>query len=231
MTDQLEIGISEVHVWKYNLGNSKIIPEDIICFLSENEIQRANKFPQTPLRTRYLLVHFFVREILSRYLDKSKIELNFIQDAYGKKFLTDSNLYFNLSYRDEYALLVVSKIPKIGIDIEKIIEIDNVPEFSLDYFTTNEINVLSNVKSKQKQFTLLFKLWTIKESVIKALGVGFKDKLTSYDLSDFIDSTVNFVNFDKSIWQIHPIPIDDKHVASVAINQDKIQLSYFLFDE
>ncbi|MBC7641552.1 MAG: 4'-phosphopantetheinyl transferase superfamily protein [Flavobacterium sp.] len=87
-------------------------------------------------------------------------------DANGKPFINET-IDFSLSYCKNNVVLAINPVGKIGIDIEEIKEI-NYTDFK-DFFTANEFNFM---KFSHNMNEIFFKLWTRKEAVAKAIGLG-----------------------------------------------------------
>ncbi|MCX6149595.1 MAG: 4'-phosphopantetheinyl transferase superfamily protein [Ignavibacteriales bacterium] len=119
----------------------------------------------------------------------------------GKPFFPGSPFDFNISHTDNCAAIVFSKDCRVGIDVERIKEID-FSDFT-DYFTTDQWNDIYSAEDKFKRF---YFYWTLIESVVKADGRGLslistkRIKLVNGDL--FIDNAqwfYNHYNIDKFI--------------------------------
>ncbi len=222
---------NEVHIWKYDIPKSPSNFLNANKILSQEEQLRADNFIYVGNKKRYIAVHLFLRNILSKYTGQSSEELEFIPGLNNKPYLKNNlGLFFNLSYRNNYALLGISHNEFIGVDIEKIRSIDNVDSFTSNYFSDEERREINKMKGKNEQLSLLFTFWAMKESVIKALAIGFSKPLTNYNLSAFIDNHCLPTDFDKkNKWYIQQIEIDINYKAAFAIKADIINLKVFKY--
>lgn len=102
----------------------------------------------------------------------------------GKPYLESGELFFNISHSGEYVLCAVSKTPT-GCDIEKedAVNLNLVKRF----FDEAEYNTLISAGEKEQK-ELFYRFWTLKESFIKAVGLGMKLPLNKFriNLSDKI---------------------------------------------
>lgn len=105
--------------------------------------------------------------ILDFELDTSIYNLNTIQYSEKGKPFFDDKVAFSVAYTDSCSVLVFSKAIKVGVDIEKRKPI-NVLDYK-DCFTPKEWETILSTKDKELQF---YKLWTRKEAVAKAIGLG-----------------------------------------------------------
>lgn len=130
----------------------------------------------------------------------------FTCNKYGKPALKDNpGLHFNISHCRELAVCAVAKCP-VGVDAEKI---RSFPENVLRRcFTEREITYVKNNPDPDMAF---FQLWTLKESLVKAIGIGLSYPLKNAEF--IIENNHITVNseFDLSVMQI----TDNKFVCSV----------------
>lgn len=95
--------------------------------------------------------------------DASLIRYN----PYGKPFLSDSSVHFNLSHSGDYIVLAVGE-NEVGIDIEKSVPYSD--DVAKKCFVPEEYRLLK----EQKDIDSFYMLWTAKESVMKACGKGLQ---------------------------------------------------------
>ena len=122
---------------------------------------------------------------LKKVLNENNIyEYDIIKNKYGKKYLKTNELYFNISNKDNITVIAISD-KEIGIDIESIKYNSSIlnticTESEEDNFINNSYqkeNILNSF-DKENDFT---KMWTMKESYVKMLGMGLKYDLKKVD--------------------------------------------------
>jgi 4'-phosphopantetheinyl transferase len=222
-----------LHIWKLDSDLTTIDTRVAGQFLSEEEIILAKNFLHQEGRNRYVTAHYFLRQILSRYNELSPAEFKFLKGYNGKPYInTKEPLSFNLSYRGSQFLAGISNCSTMGVDIEKIRDVDNVSGFSECYFSEKEQEQINRQDNRQDQLSLLFKFWTMKESVIKAFGTGFTKPLWNYDLSPFFNTPVCAPDFDQqNAWTIKQINVKPGYTAAFAINTHEVEYKEFEFTE
>ena len=99
-------------------------------------------------------------------------------DENGKPSIPGSGLHFNLSHSDEKVLCAVSDRP-VGCDVEKIEEIDI--KIAKRFFAEEEYKIIAVSDDSQTEF---YRIWTMKESFSKAIGLGLKLPLDSFTFED-----------------------------------------------
>ncbi|MEG2418094.1 MAG: 4'-phosphopantetheinyl transferase superfamily protein [Eubacterium sp.] len=88
------------------------------------------------------------------------------------------DFHFNLSHSGDYAILGVADTP-IGVDIEKMTDIPRA--LARHYFHKGEIAFLNGL-SEEAFIPNFYRLWTLKESFMKATGLGFSLALDAFEI-------------------------------------------------
>lgn len=99
------------------------------------------------------------------------------ENAHGKPFFINrSDIHFSLSHSGKYALCAVSDT-EVGADVQKYEDRARVFDIAKKYFTAAEYEYL-----KTRSEAEFFRLWTRKESLLKALGTGISGGLSQYEI-------------------------------------------------
>ena len=102
------------------------------------------------------------------------------EDESGKPYLKDGAAHFNISHSGSVATCVVSRY-QVGCDVEKVREIDL--KIAKRYFCKEEADELFSLKKESDRIDAFFRLWTLKESYVKAVGKGLAIPLNSFSIS------------------------------------------------
>lgn len=177
---QLQLGNHAVHIHQLQLPQTNAT-EAGRKILSAEENIRAQKYFSQEDAFRYTHAQLFKRHILAHYSKTAAGHLQFGNETnYGKPQLkTNRNIHFNLAYRGSYAIIAIAN-REVGVDIEKEIVIQNLEAFAKNFFSQTERAWLLDAQNINTRKTNFFRLWTLKEAFIKALGKGL-----SYPLQDF----------------------------------------------
>ena len=139
--------------------------------LGQAEKTKADRFRFAADRNAFVLSHALQRAQLSQTLNTPPYELQFGRTAKGRPMLTHpkaDNLAFSASRRREVVVYAQATISQLGIDVEKIVAIDNPEALLAKFLDSTNIALLSG-SGKHRTFT---RLWTITEACAKARGTG-----------------------------------------------------------
>ena len=107
----------------------------------------------------------------SALVDCGVTELSFTTEHNKKPRLARyDNINFNISHSGTKVMCAVSE-NDIGCDVEQITDIDM--EIAKRFFFAEEYRALKSCPGKAEKNDLFFRYWTLKESFMKATGLGF----------------------------------------------------------
>lgn len=174
--------------------------------LSNVEKQRALSFKLDRDRGRFIASHGVLRLILAAYCRQSAKALDFSTGPQGKPALTNpaARIAFNLSHAAGFALIGVSCGSACGVDIEEIRSRVSTTEIAGRFFAETENRWLDSLSPDQR-LKGFFRLWTIKEAMIKAMGSGLSTPLNDLDAAHIVQNgagsvTVNANGKETVLW-------------------------------
>lgn len=122
-----------------------------------------------------------------------------------------NGFYWSLSHKPGYVAGVVANMP-IGIDIEKIKPVR--PLLFDKVMDENERKLMETIS-----YELFYRVWTAKETVLKAVGVGLKG-LSHCKIIDIINKTFLKVSYHQTQWVIEHTCYDNHLIAVVKNDKD-----------
>ena len=146
------------------------------ALLSEAERSQESRFRFAKDAERYLLTRALVRTVLSRYVPVGPQDWRFESNAQGKPRIANpealgADLSFNLSHTQGLVVLAVAAGLALGVDVEHMGSGTSRMEVAAACFSATENADLQGlVGAAQEQ--RFFQYWTLKESYIKARGLG-----------------------------------------------------------
>ena len=222
----LSMPLEQIHVWRIQLAHEKCDEYMMRLNLNPTELLRADRFHFVRDRLRFMTVRGFLRRLLSEYLQVPSKELEFIYNQYGKPslptHLNANGLQFNVAHCHEYGLVALSRDAMIGVDIER-------EQCGLEYMQMARA-ILSDQQFAQFQVLPIavqgecfYRLWTRKEAVSKAVGLGVSMPFHTFDVSFDMSESPKITHLDAhwgqaDKWALHNIDVDAGFVAALAIN-------------
>ena len=136
---------------------------------------------------------------------------------YGKPYISGF-YHYNISHAGDYVVLVYSD-NSVGVDIEQIQKTD-ISHFQ-KVLSSDENQWIKDTGSMRR----FYHVWTRKEAVVKAHGIGLNSRLNQ------IDTTTNPTFFDDQLFYHKEIDIDSDYVCHVASTSliEEIEVKYVDF--
>jgi 4'-phosphopantetheinyl transferase len=136
------------------------------------------KFPQD--QQRYFIGQLMVRCFYSELLKIPMQSVEFEYNEQEKPFLKNNQeQFFNISHSGAYVVVCYSDRP-VGVDVECIKK--DRRKVAERFFTPQEINDIHQQESEEQQISYFYRLWTLKESYMKAVGDGMTMSLSSFSI-------------------------------------------------
>ncbi|MCG7497289.1 4'-phosphopantetheinyl transferase superfamily protein [Vibrio sp. Of7-15] len=159
-------------------------------WLSDDELVKVERYRKAEDRQKALFVRCCLRAVLSHYFPLPPNEWKFEYGDKGKPRLChtqrlSSGIEFNISHSGEHLVIAVMKknhaddVIELGVDIERSrsdIQIASILPHHFTLFEHSELQALPSEQQRQR----FFDLWVLKESYIKAKGLGLALSLKSF---------------------------------------------------
>ncbi|HEY5509856.1 MAG TPA: 4'-phosphopantetheinyl transferase superfamily protein [Prolixibacteraceae bacterium] len=175
-------------------------PEDLESMsriLTPEELNFAGKLKHQDQRNTWISCHVTLRSMLGEFLEMDPQNIIFQKNRFGRSYLQDSNLFFNISHTNSSFLMGYNKGGKIGVDLENLSGDEDIPSL-IDYaFSGAETEYCRNAVELSVRF---LELWTLKEAFLKYSGIGLTDFLKPInvygsELNELIYNKLNYSTF------------------------------------
>ncbi|SHN69358.1 4'-phosphopantetheinyl transferase [Paenibacillus sp. ov031] len=148
--------------------------------VSEERRGQASRFVHQADAYRSVLGEVLTRVALSKLTGLRPGELSFTRNKYGKPSLSHhADVQFNVSHSGDWIALISGGEADLGVDVEKIAPIDM--KIAERFFSLTESGFLT-AEPAEMQLETFYRLWTLKESYIKAVGMGLSMPLDSFSM-------------------------------------------------
>jgi 4'-phosphopantetheinyl transferase len=219
---------SEIHVWltfEAELDGMDPVNE-FDSLLASAERDRAALLQVESDRRRFAIARVLQRTVLSAYAPEVRPqEWRFVAGARGKPALAPEfaglALHFNLAHTDGLVALALSREPVLGIDVENCAARAAPLLIANRYFTADEARDLATLPAAE-QSRRFYSLWTLKESWIKATGLGLSAGLGDVSFAfrgDHRARLAAFANDDAAAWSFWQATPSPDHVLALALRR------------
>lgn len=156
---------------------------EFLSWLSPHERAVHDRFRFDTHRHTYLISHALMRGALSLWADRAPAQWEFALNEYGKPHLANPppnvDLRFNLSHTNGLAVLALTCNRELGVDVEYLGRQETNADIAERFFAPEEVLDFIAQPEQQKSARFL-EYWTLKESYIKAIGMGLSCPLESF---------------------------------------------------
>lgn len=140
--------------------------EEISKKVSDKRIKRAEKFKYEEDKRRSIAVEYLLNTMIEeKYPDISvPVDLEYDEHKKPHLYIGKDEIHFSLSHSGDYVACIIADYP-CGIDIEKYSENRDYHLVAKRICTDNEMKLIGDRSD-------FYMLWTLKESALKAVGLG-----------------------------------------------------------
>ena len=178
-------------------------------------------------RHRFTLCRAALRSVLCRELGCSNEHLAFRTSKHGKPYATvcgrSAPISFNVSHGGAHGLIALAPGGQVGIDVEERVPHRNLHELTEAVFGPNEKHELS-ASNNRDRLHLFFRLWTMKEALSKAHGMGLSLDVSRFEIPQEMragatSGSVRIADMPGAGWRLEDISTD-RFAAAVAYEGD-----------
>lgn len=215
-----------VHVWQMALDNmDDAARRTQLAYLRPDEIEQWRRFVAPSAADQFAAARALLRTRLSTYVDVPPTGWIFRRNAYGRPHIDPAgpfeDLHFNVSHTDGLVVCAVTHGRSVGIDVENTTRDLDFLDMSKTFFSRLEAASLLAREPAAVRSTF-YSYWTLKESYIKARGLGLSVPLDSFwfDLS-VVPPTMACApscGDHGARWQFHQWTAGKQHAVALAID-------------
>ncbi len=238
---QVALAQDEVHVWRVWLSAPAAAAAALWSLLAADEQARARAFHFERHRQPFIVARGMLRRILSRYAGIPPENLAFVYGPQGKPALRGcapgggegAEVQFNLSHSQELALLAVTRLPAVGVDVEWMRPLtrahpragarplDDMMGIAAHFFAEGERARLAEMPADQRHHAF-FECWTRKEAYIKGIGEGLSRPLDQFEVAFGPDERARLLSVaadpeDVQRWSLHGFDPAPGYAAALAV--------------
>jgi 4'-phosphopantetheinyl transferase len=204
----------------------------LMHLLSPEELARAERFRFDRHRRRFVVGRAALRRLLADLTGSDPAELPLFAEPAGKPALSGGGPAFNLSHSEQHLLIGIAVEGRVGVDVEVRKEVGDAMDLARRYFSQDEHAALAALPAEERG-TAFLRVWTRKESLLKALGTGLSMPLDAVSMhvdaargNLFKSSRID--SLDPLQWCVRSAPVHVDLEAAVARDQADFTPRLFL---
>ncbi|MDX1492321.1 MAG: 4'-phosphopantetheinyl transferase superfamily protein [Pseudohongiellaceae bacterium] len=220
----MKLDSKQIHLWCIR---DALVPDEILPsflpLLSPEELKRYERFYFDRDKRQFLITRAALRCALSEYFPELEPkQWQFNKNAYGRPEIAgpgyEQAIQFNLSHTTGLIVLAITGEGELGVDVENLSRKCEPAQLADRFFSKVESEALLAL-DEQGQRERFFDLWTLKESYIKACGMGLAIPLESF--SFLLDSgfDIGFTSQredDCQPWRFWQLQVGEGHRVALA---------------
>jgi len=217
--------INKVDVWRLSLDLFAESLERCEAVISSSERERGERFLSPQHRRRYLASQGQLRWLLARYLNRPPRSLKFSRHQWGKPYLADADLSFNISHSQDCLLIAVTQKQSIGVDVEALHPLHSMEAMARRCFADSELAYWEGLAEDERP-KVFFRLWTLKEALVKAIGrgLGLGVKRCVYGLAPLRLLALPEECGSVDNWRVCELDVGSDFRAALCVSGGKIQV-------
>lgn len=172
---RLSLAQGEVEIW----GGALDLLDADATLLDAAERARAERYRFAADRQHFVAGRAALRRCLARYCGLGPAQIAFATSREGKLSLASDGPAFNLAHAGGRILIAIAAQGRVGVDLEPVRPARAKPEIAGHYFHPAEAARLA-AQPADDFAGGFFAIWTAKEAVIKAVGLGMAIPLDSF---------------------------------------------------
>ncbi len=216
----------EVRVWLAGLDLEVETVERLARLLSQDERERAGRFHFRRDASRFMVSRAVLRTILGQCLGVEPNVVGFSAGQWGKPALAApfdlTGLQFNASRSGWLGLYAVTRLGRVGVDIECRRPLPDLDDVAERMFSAHERQALRQLPPAQRP-EAFFNCWTRKEAYVKAIGEGLSHPLDRFTVTLAPGASVRLEHVEgdpaeAGRWTLEALDPDPAYAAAIAVD-------------
>ena len=177
--------VDDVTVLHVDLAPDAARESGALALLSDDERQRCRRYLYAGPRRRFALCRAALRAVLCDRLGCDNEQLTFGAWEFGKPVAIlhgeVAPVSFNVSHSGSHGLIAYAPEGRLGVDVEERGERKGLDGLIAAALTPDEQAELFASADEQQKLHGFLRAWTIKEAVIKAVGLGISMSMSDLE--------------------------------------------------
>jgi 4'-phosphopantetheinyl transferase len=213
--------------WRPDAFSADVLARRGTALLSTDELARYRRYLVPHAAQTFLAARVFLRSVLSAYCEIAPADWRFETNPWGRPRIATlaapTGLNFNLSHKPGCVACLTGHGRALGVDVEDTAaNRPHVLDLVERFFSPSEARAL-NALPAERQVDRFYELWTLKESYIKARGMGLSLGLSHFSFSpEGATASVRFdagFQDDPAAWDFRLFHPDAQYLIATAVER------------
>lgn len=210
----------EVLIVEARLSRSLDLIDVLREHLDHGERTRADRFLHAADRSRSILGRGLARVALGGVMGVAPARLEFSANEHGKPEVLGGPP-FNVSHSGDVVLVALASAGRIGVDVELARDLRDLEALARGTFREEEVAAVVTTPPHLRK-AAFYRVWTRKEALLKALGVGLT-ALHSIEVSSDAEGpplrSIDMPGERLADWSLSTIETAPDHPAALAVDR------------
>lgn len=166
---------NQVIIWRFDPRSQFPYVNHLVSFLSDEERARMVRFVDEHARRNFVICRGVLHFLLMQAQGANDGSVHIREGRHGKPELAahahSVQVQFNLTHTEGLCLIALSRNLEVGIDVERVEEMDELPRMARSYLAVDEYQSWLDTETSQRN-EKFYDHWCAKEAVLKAAGSG-----------------------------------------------------------
>jgi 4'-phosphopantetheinyl transferase len=225
---EFEGGACDLWYWRLPSRFGQPLAELERRFLDASEAERYARFRVAPAAHLFLGSRILLRTLLSRYWAARPEDWHFAVNRWGRPRVAEpaaaEGLHFNLSHTSGLVACLVGGRGELGVDAETTRRpMADLAQIAGRFFAPREVAALGESAEGERR-ERFFEFWTLKESYIKARGIGLSLGLSRFAFTIAGDrATIAFepgLDDDPAAWDFRLFRVDPDFLIATSVRRE-----------
>ncbi|MGG4446591.1 4'-phosphopantetheinyl transferase family protein [Brevibacillus porteri] len=204
--------------WANNIKSLQQQFQQLLKAVDKQKRERICSYKREEDAFRSLIGNLLIRYVVNRHFGWALCDIHLSQNEYGKPMLPHADhVQFNISHSGEWVVAAIGD-REVGVDIEQVLGLDlDVAEYA---FTPEEIRCLSAQKPDE-QLREFYRIWTRKESFVKAMGKGLLIPVQSFSvITDHGTAGILMNGIARPEWSLRTYEVPGDYIMTICAKGD-----------
>lgn len=151
--------------------------------LADNELARAQRYGALNARDQFVAARALLRSRLSYYANVPISSWKFETNPFGRPYIAapvdQRHIRFSIAHTHDLVVCAIASGYEIGVDIENVTRELDAVSLARAFFAPPEVEAILSLSTDRVR-SAFFTYWTLKESYIKARGMGMSLPLDAF---------------------------------------------------